>query len=355
MSMRWIRGLVAALTIGVLCLFPQSGWGDAHAPRVTVTRTAYGGWQGAYRLSNGVVELIVVPSIGRIMAFEFAGQPQTNPLFNNAVWAGKPAPATPNPADPKTFPTDWHNYGGDKVWPSEQSGWPKHQPLAWPPDPSFDTGPYAVTRTPDGLRLTGPVSPYFGVRVIREITLSPGQAAVTIHDTFLKAKGQAAFPIGIWSISQVRGDSTIYLPLDTHGLFPGLGFTPLGDSKKPMPNWQSRGGLLAVTRPSNIGTKVGVDDRAGWAACLYHGNLLFTERFTHEPKATYPDKGVDAEVFTNGDDSQAYMELEVLGPLVTLKPGQTLTRQITWRLQHLTQVPAGADAVWAAIRRSPHQ
>lgn len=349
----WVAALLCG---GVVWAASRAEAAPRPAP-VTITTETYHGWAGAYRLSNGIVDAVVVPSIGRIMAFEFTGQPDTNPLFNNPLWAGKPAPPTPNAADPKTFPTDWHNYGGDKVWPSAQDDWPKHQPAAWPPDPSFDNGPYQVTRLPAGVRLSGPVSPYFGVRVVRDITLLRGAAALVLRDRFFKAASGKAFPIGIWSISQVRGDSTVYLPLNTHGLFPGLGLTPLGDSKTLLPNWsnwQAHGDVLAITRPSNIGTKVGVDDSAGWMACLYNGNLLFSEHFRRDPRAAYPDNGVNAEVFTNGDDSQAYMEMEALGPMVTLRPGGALSRALSWRLQRLPKTPANSD-VAAAIVRSAMQ
>jgi hypothetical protein len=343
-----IPSTIAAVCCGVI--FCLSCTTARPSSRVTlVTEETYHGWSGAYRLSNGVIDVIVVPQIGRIMAFEFTNQPDTNVLFNNPIWAGKSAPPAPNPADSKTFPSDWRNFGGDKVWPSPQDDWPRRQPVGWPPDPSFDTGPYQVTRLPNGVRLTGPVSPYFGIRLVRDITLPPGSATLHLHDTFLKVTGPPGPPLGIWSISQVRGDSTVFLPLNKHGLFPDVGLTPLQDSKFPMPNWHLRGDILAITRPSNMGTKVGVDDGEGWAACLYGGDLLFSEHFTRDPHAVYPDKGVSAEVFTNGDDSQAYLEMEALGPLVTLKSGQRLSRDIVWRLERLANAPANGDAAVTAV------
>lgn len=321
-----------------------------------VTRETYRGWAGAYRLSNGVVDAVVVPQIGRVMAFHFTGRPETSPFFNNKIWLGKAPPPTPNPRDPKTFPKEWHNYGGDKLWPSQQSEWPKRQPVGWPPDPNIDTGPYRVQRVKNGLRLVGPVSPYYGVRVIRDITLRPGAARVFLHDTFDKPRGVSgklrAFPIGIWSITQVRGDATVYLPLNLGGQFPGVGFTSLTDSPALPPNAKAQGNLLAVTRPSNVSTKVGLDDGAGWMACLYGDDLLFSEHFTRLPGATYPDKNTNAQVYTSGDDAQAYIEMEILGPLVNLKPGRRITRAMSWRLQRLPHRPDGDAEARALVRRA---
>lgn len=339
MKTKYLLGVFFAA--GFVCLASSA---LAKSRSVRTTREIYRGWSGAYRLSNGIVDAVVVPQIGRVMAFHFTGRPQTSPFFNNKLWLGKPAPPPPNARDPKTFPKEWHNYGGDKVWPSPQSEWPKRQPLGWPPDPSFDFGPYRVLRLRNGLRLVGPVSPFYGVRVIRDITLRPGTAAVFLQDTFYKPRRAAGkrseVPIGIWSISQVRGDATVYLPLNLKGRFPGVGVTSLTDKPGVPPNAKRFGGLLAITRPSNVATKIGVDDSQGWMACLFGGDLLFSERFVRLSRAAYPDKDTNAQVYTNGDDNQAYIEMEVLGPLVSLKPGRQITRAISWHLQLLPHKPA---------------
>ena len=345
--------ILAALLGGGLVLLASGA--TAKSASVRVTRETYRGWAGAYRLSNGVVDAVVVPQIGRVMAFHFTGRPETSPFFNNKLWLGKAPPPTPDPRDPKTYPKEWHNYGGDKVWASQQSEWPKHQPVGWPPDPTIDCGPYRVKRVRNGLRLIGPVSPFFGVRVIRDITLRPGAARVFLQDTFFKprrATGKlTGFPIGIWSITQVRGDATVFLPLDLKGRFPGVGLTSLGDKPDVPANAKRSGDIVAVTRPSNVSTKVGVDNGAGWMACLFGDDLLFSEHFTRLPRVNYPDRDTNAQVYTNGDDNQAYIEMEVLGPLVNLKPGRQITRAMSWHLQRLPQKPTGATEARVEVKK----
>ena len=132
------------ILLSCLALLPLK----ADAAPVTVTRVAWHGWPEAIRLSNGVVEAIVVPAIGRIMAFEFVGHPETNPIFLNSEWAGKTV------AD--AAPTTWATFGGDKLWPSPQSEWPKHNVRAWPPDQAFDGDPETAELLPDGVRLVTP-------------------------------------------------------------------------------------------------------------------------------------------------------------------------------------------------------
>jgi len=42
--------------------------------RVTVAKVSYHGWPHSYLLTNGTVEVIVVPEVGRVMQFHFVGE-----------------------------------------------------------------------------------------------------------------------------------------------------------------------------------------------------------------------------------------------------------------------------------------
>lgn len=68
-----------------------------------VERVSYKGWQDCYRLSNGTVEVVVVPSVARIMHYGFFGEP--NVLWVNPATEGVPVK-----------PGEWPNHGGDKAW-----------------------------------------------------------------------------------------------------------------------------------------------------------------------------------------------------------------------------------------------
>ena len=96
---------------------------------IRVTRVDYRGWSGCVLLSNGLVEAVVVPAVGRIMQFRFAGAPD-GPFWENASLDGGRlhAPAT----------SDWANFGGDKAFPAPQSDWPRLIRRSWPPPAGFD-------------------------------------------------------------------------------------------------------------------------------------------------------------------------------------------------------------------------
>ena len=133
--------------------------GGAAQAAVTVSQGEYHGWTGAYRLSNGTVDLVFVPQIGRIMRYGYVGE--RNVLWENPALAGKTT-------DLSRPVNDWQNYGGDKLWPAPQSVW------GWPPDPVSDSGPQTVKVLPNRhLLMTGPESRKYGVRFQREIALDP--------------------------------------------------------------------------------------------------------------------------------------------------------------------------------------
>ena len=68
--------------------------------------------------------------------------------------------------------------------------------------------------------------------------------------------------------------------------------------------------------------------------------LVTSER---EKGREYPDRGASAEVYTNSDPKQ-YVELEMLGPLSTMKVGDKITQVNTYKLVRRTLKDPDADA-----------
>ena len=57
----------------------------------------------------------------------------------------------------------------------------------------------------------------------------------------------------------------------------------------------------------------------------------------------YPDRGASAEVYTN-PDPKSYVELETLGPLVTLRAGERITQTNTYTLMRRMSADPAVDA-----------
>src|ERR1041384_218159 len=120
--------LVAAIQVTAFsCAVQGSGPPGALGPVGFLVHTNYHGWTNSILVSNGRVEAVIVPAIGRVMQFRFAGE-EDGPFWENSAMTGK----APDPAA-----TEWGNFGGDKTWPAPQSDWPKTTPRAWPPPVAF--------------------------------------------------------------------------------------------------------------------------------------------------------------------------------------------------------------------------
>ena len=74
-------------------------------------------------------------------------------------------------------------------------------------------------------------------------------------------------------------------------------------------------------------TKIGLAHAEGWVSYLNDG-MLFTKRFPHQHGKHYPDRGSNYETFTN----EEILEMESLGPLVTLQPGHATEHTEHWHL-----------------------
>ena len=84
--------------------------------------------------------------------------------------------------------------------------------------------------------------------------------------------------------------------------------------------------------PKKGPTKIGLAHPVPWVAYLNQGTL-FVKRFGRLEWADYPDMGTTYQTFSNED----MLEMETVGPLVTLIPGQSAELEETWEL--FTDVP----------------
>ena len=335
----------------LLLAFAPAAVFAAPAP-VAVTRISWHGWPQAVKLSNGVVDAVVVPQIGRIMAFEFTRHPETNPLYENPDWM--PAKNhTPKPGE-------WANYGGDKVWPAPQSDWPRFIGRDWPPDRAFDGLPETVLFLPNGVRLSSPVSNEFGLRIERTITLRPGEPCLYLTQTLAQTLPGAApdHLLAVWAITQISGDGLFILPLPSLSAarntpFP-TGYQALSSPPITPPFWravtvQGRRVLLGQRDPASS-HKVATKARNGWLVHISEAGIVFAEHSAVASGGVYPDNNSPGEVYSNAGASN-YLEMESLGPLAQVRPGQSVTTRIVWRLSRLPAAPADdMEAASAAVR-----
>jgi len=295
------------------------------APPGAVARIDYQGWHDALMLNNGVVEAVIVPAIGRVMQFRFAGQ-DDGPFWANPALLGQGL----NPAS-----QEWVNLGGDKAWPAPQDAWSRIAGRGWPPPSGFDGLPMEATRDGSAVILVSAVDAGFGVRVSRRIELAVDRPVMTITTRFEKVAG-AALELGVWTITQARDPVAVYAILSGPPR-PDPAYVRLSEALPA--NLKVEEGLIALTRDPRRDGKIGA--RGATLVWVGEREVLRIDS-PLVPGARYPDQGSSVEVYTNADPL-AYVELEVLGPLEKLAVGGCIERQTTYTLAHRTEKEPAAE------------
>jgi hypothetical protein len=330
-TINWVRFLRAAIPLaiatagGLSAAEPSGPAMPMSPPRSSVTRINYQGWPDAILLSNGLVEAVIVPAVGRVMQFRFAGS-QDGPFWENPEFSGR----RPDPDSEA-----WANFGGDKAWPAPQAAWKRLAARDWPPPRTFDGLPMKAVIDGPAVMLISPEDPGFGMRVCRRIELAPDRPVMAITTRFEKITG-LPLEIGVWVITQLKDPVAVYALLSASPL-PGTGYVRQSDD---LPTKLKReNGLLSLTRDPLKNHKIGT--LASTLVWVGPGELVRIDSAL-VPAGKYPDDGSSAEVYTNADPLP-YVELELLGPLTRLAADGRIERVSTYTLGRRADPDPEAD------------
>jgi hypothetical protein len=277
---------------------------------VKVTTEKYEIWPGSFRISNGSVDLVVVPKVGRIMRFGEVGHP-------NLLWEGERV----NDLAPAVGA--WINWGGDKVWPAPQDTW------GWPPEQEYDGAAWDVQAIPNGVHMASKArSAKLGLRFERTILLKPGANSAEIRNTLINNSGKTV-RLAVWEVCQVNDPEECILPIWKSKSHPN-GWKVYGDDKVDA-FVRERGGELHVTRDPLRGLKYGSGSPQGSITAVV-GGYTISVKSVFDESAEYPDGGNAQQLYTSPDPTK-YAELELSGPLTSLAPGQSASITVTMSLR----------------------
>jgi hypothetical protein len=309
---------------------PQPSTNDS---QLVIDRVSFAGLPNCYRLANGTVEAIVSTDIGpRILRYGF--------IDAENLLAEVPHLATP------TSLGRWKPWGGHRLWVA-----PEHMPESYAPD----NGPIRFELLGDSaIQLDQPLDAA-GYEKRMTLELAPEGSNVTVHHRVTNHRGSTV-EIAPWGITAVNGPGETLVPQEpfqSHDdyllpirAFVLWSFTDLTDPRIIL----GRNFLRLRTdaaRPEP--QKFGVSNRQGW--CAFHqenSRNLFVKRHTWETEAVYPDKGANFETYTAG----TYLELETLGPLRPLAPGESADHTETWQLFPDIDLGPTDDTAQSAIQNA---
>jgi hypothetical protein len=277
---------------------------------VKIEKIEYGGWPNCWRVSNGVVETVVTSDVGpRVMRYGFAGGQNFFKEF---------ADQTGKSGEPQ-----WQLRGGHRIWMA-----PEDPVLTYAPD----NGPVHVEPTADGLICTEPAELLTGLE--KQIELRMARTGTDVEVTHrIRNQGSAPRRLAPWALSMMApGGHGIhgFPPRGTHPemLAPSnplvmWAFTHLADQR-----WRLLDRYLVLRQdPANrVPQKLGSFHPRTWGAYLLNGELFLKRYEAAGEPSQYPDLGCSFEMFTNAD----FLELETLGPMVTLAPRETVTHVERW-------------------------
>jgi len=226
--------------------------------------------------------------------------------------------------------------GGHRLWCAPEDPTRTYLP---------DDDPVAIVEQADGISVIQPVETQTGIQKSLSVCLAGPEARVVIDH---RLQNQSAVPVELapWAITQLRPGGVAILPqtvapADKHGLLPNRHFAlwPYTQINSPYISWGDRYICVAATMQGGA-LKIGFPNPAGWLAYLV-ADTLFVKRASYQFGADYFDGGCSSECYGN----PRFLELETLGPRVTLGPGESVTHRETWSIWGGISPPLDEEAV----------
>ena len=277
---------------------------------------SYHGWHNTLRLANEDMELFVTTDVGpRILVYK-------TPLGENVL---------------KTFDDqlgssgelEWRIRGGHRLWLAPEDPTLSYHldngPAAWRYD-SF-SGEVVVESVQDAPQR---------IRKTLGILCAAQGSRISLRHTVVN-EGDQPIMLAVWALTVMQAEGLEIIPQPPLGehprdLLPNRGivlwaYSDLSDLRLTL---GSRFWLLrqAADYPP---IKIGLAHRERWIAYVL-GETLYLKTFEYDPTAAYADGGCNFETFTDSE----ILEIESLGPLVTLQPGESTNHHETWHLFPLT-------------------
>ena len=280
----------------------------------------YRGWKNNLLLSNGAVELVVTLDVGpRVIAYRLPGG--FNVMKNYDSMMGG------------TNEAEWQIRGGHRFWLAPEdltrTYFPDNRPVKWE-----QTGPHSAKFLP-------PPEDEYGVQKEMHLAISASgtKVEVTLKVTNIAKTSTELAP---WGPTVMAPGGVEIIPLPPKAPHPGS----TKNARSPAdyaPNqelilwpyfdftdtrWQFGHRYALLRQDVNKGpTKIGLAHRMGWVAYL-NSHVLFVKRFDYREGAIYPDRGTRYQTFSNED----MLEMETVGELATLAPGQSAQLVESWEI-----------------------
>lgn len=290
---------------------------------VTVERIEYAGWPNCYRVSNGEVELVVTADVGpRIIRYGYVGGQNLFVELEEDLG--------------RTGDENWRLYGGSRLWVAPEDAVYSY---------GADNDPVEIEVSARGLSAQAPVEKGTGVQKRIEVELSDEGTQARVRYVLAN---RTIWPLRIatWVLTMMNRGGIGITTLPPRGTHPEVlaptnplivfAFTNMSD---PRWTWMEKYVALRQDPANSDPEKIGLFNPRTRGAYLLNGEL-FVKKFEAEAGEEYPDMGSSFEAFTN----ERFLELETLGPMRVLRPGESMDHLEIWSLHRPVQVERWDDS-----------
>jgi hypothetical protein len=280
-------------------------------------------------LKNEFLQIDYLADSARILGLTPAGKP--NMLADIPNFHAIPTPYG-----------DFQFRGGHRLWHS-----PESIPRTYIPDHEGGT----ASELPDGVRIEMPAEPWTNIAKAIEIHLNPERPQITVRHE-LRNDGPWSVEFSPWALTMFRLGGIGIFPqpqgnVDEAGLLANrqISLWPYTRLDDPRLILRDDFFLLHAT-PSLPPVKFGYFNPHGWAA-YWIDETLFAKRFDVSSTARYPDNGCNTESYCNDQ----FVELESLGPLEPVSPGQTVVHIELWEIYESLDVSFLSNEIREVIEK----
>lgn len=229
----------------------------------------------------------------------------------------------PDAKIPVTNGKDYSLRGGHRLWYA-----PERPETTYLPDDL----PVAINKINNGIEVIQIPDDPTGIQKSMKITLDEEDAEVVLEH-YLTNTGAGKFTLAPWAVTMLRPGGVGLLPLQTersdeNGLWPNrqLVFWPYMDLESK--HIRLRNNAVMIDADLSEGAiKIGAPNPLGWIAYALEGTL-FVKSARFDEEADYLDRGASSQVYSNS----TVIELETLGPVRDLLPGESILHSEVWRV-----------------------
>lgn len=276
-----------------------------------IKQLKHAGWEHNLQLANDKAEVIISLDVGpRILSYKTPGA--KNVLKNYPDQMGT------------CGETKWMIRGGHRFWIA-----PEDEVLSYVPDNLPVT--YDISQ-PNSVRLVNSGVDPWKIKKEMIVSLAEETSEVTILHRAVN-EGSEPIDIATWGLSVMAPGGLQIIPQPPLGEHPRdllpnrlMVIWPYTDLSDPRWRFGEQFITLRQTAEGNP-TKIGLAHKEKWVGYLTR-DALFIKKFGHEEGARYPDGGCNFETFTNSE----MIEIESLGPMKNLQPGDSVEHTEHWYL-----------------------